>query len=67
MFSLTPTRTVADACDLCGAVAADGDVMHWAMGKLWCPECHAGQRAAASMPPTAEGRRQLELWIRGAP
>jgi hypothetical protein len=72
MSSLASTRSIADACDLCGAVAADGDTMHFALGKLWCAECWAGQRPAVAMPPNANERRQLELWLapqpsRGAP
>jgi len=59
----TLRRTVADCCDLCGAVAADGDVMHFAMGKLWCSECHAGQRPAVSMLPTPQERQLLFEWI----
>ena len=50
-------------CDLCGSQDWSGDA-HFALGKLWCPECWAGQHPAVSMPPTASQRRQLDLWTR---
>jgi hypothetical protein len=56
-------RTVADCCDLCGSVAADGDTMHFAMGKLWCMECFSGQRPAVSKPPTKSQQQALLDWI----
>jgi len=67
MSENTSTRSIADACDLCGAVAADGDVMHFAVGKLWCCECWAGQRPAVAMPPTAHEQRSLLDWIAPQP
>jgi hypothetical protein len=60
----TQPRTVADACDLCGAVASNGDVLHFAWGKLWCPECWAGREPAAAMVPTPRERQLLIAWIR---
>jgi len=50
-----------EPCDLCGSTC--WDTAHFAMGKLWCPECWAGREAAAAMPPTPAERRQLDLWM----
>jgi hypothetical protein len=51
-----------DACDLCGSQTWEGDA-HFAMGKLWCPECWAGREPAAAMPPTRLEQLLLEQWI----
>ena len=63
MASLAPTHTVADACDVCGTVAADGDTMHFVAGKLLCSECHAGQKPAVSKPPSAHEQMLLADWM----
>ena len=63
MSENTSTRSIADACDLCGAAASNGDVLHFAWGKLWCPECWAGREPAAAMPPTPLEQLLLAKWI----
>jgi hypothetical protein len=55
-------NTARMPCDLCGSQTWDGDA-HFALGKLWCPECWAGQRPAASMVPNAHEQLALADWI----
>jgi hypothetical protein len=56
--------TNRDACDLCGATP---DTFHFAMGKLWCPECWVGQRPAVATPPTKSQQMQLADWTAPRP
>jgi hypothetical protein len=59
--------TTRDCCDTCGATS---DIMHYTAASLLCSSCAREiRRTLESRPmvPTPEGRRQLELWIRGAP
>ena len=55
-----PDSTTRDCCDICGSAS---DVFHWAMGRLWCEECFAGQRPAVAKPCTPRERQLLLAWI----
>jgi len=61
-----PQRARREPC--CGCGCTDWLEGHFALGRLWCLTCWQGsQRPAVAMPPTAEGRAQLDLWIAGQP
>lgn len=47
-------------CGLCGAT--DWTEAHFALGRIVCPTCWAGQQPAPAMPPTARERQLILDW-----
>jgi hypothetical protein len=60
--SLGTTKDTRDACDICGS--ATWSAGHFAIGKVWCAECWAGRKPAASMVPTTYQQTQIAAWLR---
>jgi hypothetical protein len=59
----TPPRLGKEPCNGCGCT--DYQVAHFIAGRLLCEEkCWQGREPAVHMPPTPEGRAQLDLWTR---
>jgi hypothetical protein len=57
-------RTATSMKEPCaGCSCTDWQQAHFTQGgRLLCELCWQGQRPATAMPPTPEGRAQLELW-----
>jgi recombinational DNA repair protein (RecF pathway) len=51
-----------EPCAFCGD--REWTSAHYTAGRLVCQICWQGRAPAVAMPPTAEGKRQLELWMR---
>jgi len=59
-FSRRDMTMSRDSCDLCQSDTFSEGVFR--MGKLLCRNCASGNKPPVTMPPTPQGRRQIERW-----